>query len=185
MVNKKLVTAAFVFLLFSILAFRAEAIGFTNPCSSEVPCSMIPGEERVFDFLLQSSPGDGDVRIRFEVVDDAGGIAQIVGDKEFLVPAGSQNVNARLNVKVPTNANIGSVINVLIRAVQIPESGNGQVGFSPSISSTFSVAVGEEVAPAVLTGAAAGGMGMFFFAIGLVLVVLIVITFVLIRNKDK
>jgi len=170
-----------------ILISRADSFGASIACAPQTPCLMHAGEERMFSMPFQTSPGEGDVRVKFELLDDAGGIAQIVGDNEFLVPAGSENVNAKLKVKIPDGANVGSNINVVIKFSLIPSNNGGQVGLSPSFTMNFPLSVvGEEVAPAAPSERKVSGAGtMFFFAIGLILVVLVAITFVLIKNKNK
>jgi len=177
----------FVLIVLSVFILRADSFGASIECAPQTPCSMYAGEERTFSMPFQTSPGEGDARVRFELLDDAGGIAQIVGDNEFIVPAGSENVAAKLKVKIPDGTNVGSTINVVIKFSQIPSDSDGQVGLSPSFTMNFPLSVvGGKVEPIAPSESKIAGVGaMFFLAIGLILVVLIAITFVLIRNKGK
>ncbi len=187
--NNKIITWAGYFLVFLsvlILIARVDSLGAAIECAPRTPCTMYAGEERIFNIPLQSSPGEGDTRVRFELIDNAGGIAEIVGDSEFAVPAGSTDVNARLRIKIREDATTVEHINVIIKFSEIPAESDGQVGLSPSFTMPFAITVGGVVPPvAVEKKEGFGAGGAFFLAVMLVLVVLVAITFVLVKNKKE
>lgn len=166
----------FVFLVVSVLVFRVDSLAVSSVCAPRTPCQMHAGEERIFNFLLQSGV---ETRIGFELLDDAGGIAQIVGDNEFNIPAGSQNVNARLKVKIPEDAQVG-IVNIIIKFTEIPLNNQGQVSLSPSFTLSFPVNVGQASVEESKPGDATW---FFVFAVALVLAVLIAISVVLVKNQ--
>ena len=185
-IHKKIRNGVFVIaLLFGIvfLTMKADAFGVTSICSDRTPCQMYPREERTFDFLLQSGAG-GDAKVRFELLNDAGGVAQIVGDNEFIVPAGSQNVNAKLKVKIPEDAPVG-IINVIVKFTEIP-SDEGQVTLSSSFTLTFPLTVRSlSAAPVVKDTTKPKTFFLIMAAILLVFIVAIVIVYMVMRHRKN
>mgnify|MGYP001558203522 CR=1 FL=1 len=176
----------YLILLFGIIMLmgNAAALAVTSVCSDLTPCFMAPSEEKIYDFLLQSSPGDGNILVRFEIIDDAGGIAGIVGGNEFNVASG-ESVNAKLKVKIPENSNEGNMVNVVLRFTQVPNN-EGQVSLSPSFTMHFPLTV--KTGEAVSQNANPKGANPFFWiliAVVLVFFVLIAITSIVIKNKKK
>ena len=172
--NLRIFLLLVVFVLF--VSF-VDSLAVSSVCAERTPCRMYAGEERTFDFLLQS--GQQDAVIKFEVLDDAGGIAQIVGDNEFTLLAGEE-ANAELKVKIPESLNLESV-KVIIKFTEISAKNSGQVGLSPSFTMALPIDIGEEV----VTASSSGKDNVFFvIAVVLVLAVLIAITVVLVKNRE-
>ena len=175
---------AFV-LLFGIvlLSSFASSTAVTYPCAKELPCTMAKGEERVFDLLMQSSPGDaGVVKLKFEILSDKG-VAEITGESEFDVGAGEQKI-AKLRVKIPEGAS-EEKIDIVVKVTQSSEAmAEGQVSFSPSFTMTLPVVI-TDILPVLDEPSQDedGTMFMIFAAI-LVLAVLIAIGITLIRERN-
>ena len=129
-----------------MLCSLVSAIAVSAPYTPKSPLSMYPGESKTFTLTLQNMAGEEDVKFDASVAQGSEIVSLVRGNKEYLVPIGSNNVPVEVKVKVPKNAEVGTEYLAQVKFEPIPlgTEEEGMVQLALGISGYFKVNVVEK-----------------------------------------
>jgi hypothetical protein len=149
-INKKIIGSFFLAAVLAIaLCSLISAFGFSSLYTTGEPLAVYPGEVKDFNIKLKSSSLEGDLKLKAELLENAG-IAKITDSSlEYAVtPTSDGIVNVR--IEVPANTPIGRQYNLTFLFSDItPKSQQGTVTLTTSSRYTMGVIITEKPAPEV------------------------------------
>jgi len=102
--NKSGVEILFFLLIFWIFFLElVDAVGVSGIYTNENYLEMRLGETKEVIFILQNNEGEGDIKLRANI-SEGQDIVEIIGNKEYVVPADSLNVSVKLNISIPADS---------------------------------------------------------------------------------
>ena len=159
--------------------FSVNAFAIASSYGSGVPIEIYPGETKDIQLELMTSPGEENLLIKAELVDN-GSVASLPdSDTEYIVNAG-EIVSANLRISVNKAAKTGEEHNIIIKFSDITSSeGTGSVSFKGSSTISFRALV---VQPELKESKK--GTGLFFiFLLSMLIIVMIVVIWFVVRNR--
>jgi len=162
--------------LMSIMALSLVcAFGVSSPYWEGNPLKMYPGESKIVNLNLQNiAAASESVTVKLEILQ--GSEIASLDKNEYIVEAGS-NKDVPLNIKVPSDATIGTKYTVKISTTTLSEGTAGGVGMSTGMLTVFDVMVTEK------TVAEPKSNVNIYLMIIAIAVVLIAIIYVLSRKR--
>jgi disulfide bond formation protein DsbB len=132
------------FILFSLAIFLISSIsaaGVATPYWEENPLKLAPGESTIVALSLQNMVGDEDLSIEAEISEEAEKIASFVGNNQFSVPLGSEDVPVEIKIEIPEDAEIGSSYLVPVSFKQVSSEEGGMLHVASAFTSKIPVEI--------------------------------------------
>jgi len=179
MMNKKkreIKSFLMVVLVVVALCQIVSAVSVGSPYSVYSPLKLHPGEEKVVRISLQNPDTSPEITVVGNLIEGSE-IASF--DREsYTVPYQSRDVNARLTIKIPENADIGKEYTLKYEFYQAP-SEEGMVQIGTRVTTGFKVVVVEKPPEAKEEGEQQVGVLWILLAIIVIAVVVVVIYFIM------
>ena len=171
------------FLLIGILTIMlcslVSAFGYSSPYDEANALKIAPGGSEDIVVRIKSSPNEGDLVIKAELVNDAGIAKLIDRNLEYSVSPGLETdgiVNIR--IEIPQEAVVGQEYDVNFKFSDItPSDDSGTITFTTTVSGGIKVIAEGEVVEAE-------SMNLTWIILGIVLII-IVIAFIWFFVKNK
>jgi len=197
-----LMTIAFLFILVNINLIIAPAI--SGAYTNERPLEMHAGEEREIVFGLQNG-GEEDIKFIANITKGNEVMSFIDENREYLVPAGTNNVTVKLKVKIPEKSREEYDAEISFEPVSLgSENKGGMVQLEIGLSRAFKVKVidsqessegkktsvdekrsGEETGIEKLATEKTGGNTIIFWWILVVMIIITIIIFSWLLIKER
>lgn len=139
--NRNIILAGFLILLSINIV---SSLGLNSPYWKDNPLKMYAGETKYVQFALENSVNEQENAQVVVSLIDSGGIAEIVGNTEFIVPPGSKDQKVILKISLPKDAEIERVYNVKFAVRPIGTSQAGNVQLNINYDAEFPVLVVEK-----------------------------------------
>jgi hypothetical protein len=178
-----------VILIFLTAPF-INAFGVSSSYWEGRPLTAYPGEEKEVILGLQNELNEGNLKIRATIQEGEEITTLTDTSAEYSTIAGGEVIPVRLNVKIPSDAKIGTEYVVSILFKDITPKTEGMIGLSMSIPSSFRVLViNKETLGELKTTSVSDSRGkMFWWIIGIILgitLLCISLIVVILRTKSK
>ena len=171
--------ATFIFLAAG--AFFAFASGVASPYWNGNPLKLSPGQSSIVDLSLQNMVGSDNITLNASISSGTE-IASILGDSQYNVPLGSNNVPVQIKIQVPNSAKIGASYDVEILFSQVSSGQGGML----NVASAFTTSIPVEVVgsnESSLSNSSQQGSPLLYIMI--LLVVLIAAVLIFLKAKRK
>ncbi len=174
----KILSLIISFILIFISSVNAFAV--SSAYGSGSPLEIYPGETKDIQFKLMTSPGEDNMIIRAELVDD-GDIAVLTDPNlEYGVNIG-EVVPINLRISVNKTAKIGEEHNVILRFSDItPSEGEGSVSFKGSSTISLKVLVAQ---PELKEAKGTGLLFVSGFFLLILIIAIILVIWLVARNR--
>ena len=182
MENKKRGMKVMAMLSLAILGMMsfASAFGVANLYYGGNPLKLAPGESSDVLLNLQNMVGDQDMTVSLKV--SQGSDIASTSDALYTIKKGTSDTFATVQVKVPSDAQIGATYNVGVMVSPVNQNSGGMISVGTAIESSFPV---EVVAPKnVEKPAVLSSSTMAVIAVIIVLIVLWIL-FSLMNKKKR
>ncbi len=196
--KKKIILVSLLVLTLVSLASSVKAFAVGSPCDTKNcywegrPLVLSAGESRDLIFVLQNNVGGNDVRLNAEVVNGSEVASFTDLSLEYFLPFGTENVNARMRITIPTNAETGKEYAVSVKFKEIALTEGDTVQFGGVIGKSFSVLVGEGEEPLqeiaqeeTEEGKASGALIVTFMILIIVLIAVGIVIVLIQKGKIK
>jgi len=180
--NRNIILTGFL-ILFSISL--VSSLGLNSPYWKDNPLKMYAGETKYIQFSLENSVNEQEnAKVVVSLV-DSGGIAEIVGNTEFIVPPGSKDQKIILKISLPKDAEIERVYNIKFSVRPTSTSQTGNVQLNIGYDAEFPVLVTEksEVSQDQVPGEESK-LNIIFLIIPAVLIAIILILYFVYKKKQ-
>ncbi len=169
---------------FLLLINFVGALAISQEYHSENPAKVGPGETKEISFaLLLASQADGDRNVELNLT-EGGEIATIIGEKSFIVKAGSMDKEIKLRVSVPQGAAEGTKYTVTIRVFDKTSPPEGMVGFTTSTTSSIPVLVEKTPEPSTAAPEKPAADYSWYIIVLVIIIIIVIVAYFLLRNKD-
>lgn len=169
---KKINLTFSIFLILTMLMMTSVyAFGIA---SSNGPFTVYPGETKTAKLWLQNMMGDDDITVRAEIINGSG-IAEIIGNPEYLVKLGTDDTEVPIRIKIPSDVTENATYKVTVSFLTITPGQATGIAFGTGIEKTINVLVvaPEEKAISNTT----------LIIIAIVIILIIIIAVILLRRK--
>jgi len=185
MKNKKIMIGG----MLSLVLLLGFVIAFSPGCQYSLsnPLNVYPGEDKQVDYHLSASADyNGTSMVKAEII-SGGEIARIADSNNVYEVSQSKTGMAHIDVKVPSDAPIGSEYTVRLRFSDVtPSTGSGMVGFAVQYEGAFKVVVVEKSATPALETPASEGISAIWWILGIIVVIAIIaIIWFVVKSKKK
>jgi hypothetical protein len=179
MVMRKIISLAFVCLLSINFVL---ALGVSSPYWNTNPLKMAPGETRQVEFTLVN--GDAETIEVVASLEEDAGIAEIIGNDEYLVEPGATDSKVALRISIPKNVNVGDFYDVefSVRSTS-DEEGTVQLDLKYDVKFPVQVVEKSEVPLGPQTKIKKIGKIIWFVFIALIIGLAILIIYLIARKK--
>jgi hypothetical protein len=179
-------------IILSICLVNVTSLAVSSSYGAGYPLKIYPGETKDIQFGLMTNPGEDNLIVKAELLNDDGIASLIDSNLEYKVNAGDI-VPVNLRVKVDKTAKAEQKkYNIVIKLSDIsPSEGAGSVLFKGSSIINFDVVVlGEELKETKGTTNISGSKGtgilfIFGFFVLILLIAIIIIIWVVMRKRRK
>jgi hypothetical protein len=169
------------FLLVILLSLSfVSAVGVGSIYSRDSPLSLYPGQSETVFLSLQNADVVEGITLN-GVITEGGNIA-VLDREKFPIPFKSTDVFARLTVRIPKNATIGSSYSISYEFSEAPSDGGSTVTVSKKIKRGFNVLVIDK--PEQIVETPSQNKAIVFLII-LLIIAIVAIIFLLIRNRTS
>ncbi|MDP2947389.1 MAG: hypothetical protein Q8N88_04705 [Nanoarchaeota archaeon] len=184
MINKRIKFMG-IFLVVVLVLSLGLISAFGTSCDYSItnPLKMSPGESSIITVKAKSSPTEGNLTIKAQMVNDAG-IAELVDSNKqyFISPglAGDGIVNIRISI--PEDAVLGEEYEIEVNLLDISGlDGVGTIGITTSISNKIKVIVAEKIIPSAPETPKETGINLIWWIIAIIVIIAIIL--LLIKKK--
>lgn len=154
--------------------------GVAYPAWEGNPALVYPGDEGYLSLGLQNMVGEEDLVFRIEVGESE--IDAEMDEDEYLVPAGRDDVGARLYYEIPEDAQPGDSYVVFVSTVTYSPGLTGGIESGVGFDSNIPFLVREEP-PAPSPEVESGGYAGFLVFLGIIVVVAGIVVYFVMRKK--
>ncbi|MDD5191810.1 MAG: hypothetical protein PHH54_04010 [Candidatus Nanoarchaeia archaeon] len=175
----------FLFLTISfimILVSFVSAFAISSAYGSGAPIEIFPGETKDIQLKLMPSPGEDNVIIRAELIDN-GKVAELTDStQEYYVDAG-EVIPVNIKININKTAKAGEEHSILIKFSDItPSKGGGSVSFKGSSTIGLDVLV---VRPELKEVKGTGLLFIFGFFLLILVIAIILVIWLVVRNRNS
>ncbi|MEK6854910.1 MAG: hypothetical protein AABX73_01680 [Nanoarchaeota archaeon] len=184
--NKNIIIIA---LVTALLIPNIQALGISSPYWEGNPLEMQPGQTKEISFALTNSiKEETDARAIISLTEGSE-IAEIVGNKEYLIPVGSSNQKVNLKITIPKESQIGATYNVKLSLSSVPENktANIQIGLNYDVSFPVKIVAEspQKTEDITQTGEKPRNVILIISIILLLLAVIILIVYLISKRKNN
>jgi len=169
-----------LFIFYSLLNLTS-AFAISSAYGSGTPITIYPGETKDIQLKLMTAPGEDNLIIKVELIDN-GSIASLTDfNTEYKVNVG-EIVPVNLRISVNKAAKTGEEHNIIVKFSDITSSkGEGSVSFKGSSTISLNVLVAQPELKETK-----GGIGLFFiflFLLPMLIIAIIIVVWFVVRNR--
>ncbi len=159
-----------------------SAIGVGSSYSRDYPLKMYPGETKEVPLSLQNSDVESGITLN-AVLNDPSGIASL--DKDvYTVGYLEQGVAAKINIRIPRNANIGDRHTISVAFTQTNFEESGMIPLGTKITKSFDVLIVEKpIEPVAEAPAPQGPMWAWIIAIIIIIIIVALVIYLIIKKR--
>jgi len=139
-IKMKLVLLSLVILSFPLIS----AAGVATPYWDENPLKLAPGESATVTLSLQNMVGEEDLSIKAEISEEAEDIATIIGNNQYNVPLGSEDIPVKIKIEIPKNAEVGDSYLVSVSFRQVSPGEGGMLHVASAFTSKIPIEIVSE-----------------------------------------
>ena len=179
--NKKRFVILLVMILFAIfLISLVNAFAISSAYGSGAPIEIYPGETKDIQLKLMTNPGEDNLIIKTELIDN-GGIASLIdSNSEYKVNYGDI-IPINLRIIVNKTAKAGEKYGIALKFSDItPSEGEGSVSFKGSSTIGLNVLVMQ---PELKETKGTGLLFVFGFFLLILMIMMILVIWLVVRNR--